>query len=332
MRAVICGMGTVGYHIARELADSGNDVTIIDQNGELVRSISNLFDVRGVAGHASHPDILQQANAADCDLVIAVTDSDEINMITCQMCHSLFSVPLKIARIRAQTYLDPVFGDLFRQEHMPIDEIISPEIEIADAVCRRLQSPGAFESYVFLDGAVTMVGISLEEDCPVVNTPLRQLGELFPDLAAHVVGIIRNNQLIIAEGDDQLFVGDDVYVAVASEQLARVFSAFGHEEKPANRAIIIGGGEIGVVVAQRLEEEFPDIRLKLIEQERKRAEEIATQFNRTIVLNGSALDRQLLQEAGAKAATAVISLTNHDETNIFSALLARDVGLIMLSP
>jgi len=177
MKIIICGAGQVGWQIASHLSTEDNHVTVVDNNASLVRSITDSLDVTGIAGFASHPDILDRAGARDTDMIIAATHSDEVNMVTCQVAHSVFAVPRKIARLRAQSYLDAIYSDLYRREHMPIDVVISPEKEVAEAAMRRLSAPRAFDTELFLDGKVQLLGISLEESCSAINTPLRQLSE-----------------------------------------------------------------------------------------------------------------------------------------------------------
>ena len=182
MKIIICGAGMVGSNIAKQLAREGNDVTVIDRTPELIQRISDSIDVKGLVGMASFPDTLERAGAQDCDMLIAVTFADEVNMVACQVAHSLFHVPTKIARVRAQAYLNPEWSDLFSSDNLPIDVIISPEVEVARAIMRRLEVPGALDMIPFADGRVRTIGVRLGEDCPVVHTPLRQLTDLVPDL------------------------------------------------------------------------------------------------------------------------------------------------------
>ena len=209
MKIIICGAGQVGWQIARHLAGEKNDITIVDNNADLVRRATTSLDVQGIAGFASYPDVLDRAGAADADMIIAATYSDEVNMVTCQVAHSVFSIPRKIARLRSQSYLDAIYSDLYRRDHLPIDVVISPEREVADAALQRLYSPAAFDTEVLLGGRAQLMGITIEEDCPVVNTPLRQLTDLFSTLRAIVVGGRRDGVLFAPEAEDQLFVGDD---------------------------------------------------------------------------------------------------------------------------
>ena len=216
MKVIVCGAGQVGYNIARYLAHEDNDVVVIDHSNELTRKISDTLDVKAITGFASEPAVLEQAGAADADLLIAVTQADEVNMVACQIAHSLFDITTKIARIRNQGYLDPKWGNLFTRDNMPIDVIISPEREVARAVSSRLRVPGAFETISLVEDKVKLIGVRCEEDCPVVNTPLRQLTQLFPELNVLVVGIVRDQNKFIPSGEDQLSAGDGVYFTRAS--------------------------------------------------------------------------------------------------------------------
>jgi len=326
MRILICGAGQVGFGIAERLSGEGNDVSIIDQDPALVRRIGDLLDVRAFIGNGAHPDMLDQAGARDADMIIAVTYSDEVNMVACQVAHSLFDVPTKVARIRSQSYLESHWSDLFLRENMPIDVVISPEIEVGEMILRRLRMPGAFEVLGFCENQVLVLGISCEADCPVVDTPLRQLGELFPDLPAIVVGVHRDGRLFVPRSEDQLIAGDDVYVATPQAQTERVMKIFGHDERRAQRVIIAGGGNIGLFVARRLEQTHRDIRVKVLERSRARAVEIAEELDRAIVLNGSALDEELLHEAGVSTSDMLVALTNDDQVNILSCVLANRLG------
>lgn len=326
MKVIVCGAGQVGFNIARHLAMENNDVTVIDQSPELVRRISDTLDAQGIVGHASHPEVLEQAGIKDCDMIIAVTYADEVNMVACQVAHSLFDVPTKIARIRQQSYLQPIWGNLFSRENLPIDVIISPEIEVARAIIRRLKVPGAFEMIPLVNDKVKLVGVRCTEACPIVNTPLRQLTQLFPELNIVIVGIMRDAKPIVPTSDDQMLPGDDVYFVVDSDQLPRAMAAFGHEESEARRLLILGGGNIGLFLAQEIERDYSWVRAKIIESKAERAEHVASLLGRTVVLQGDVLDNQILEEAGVATADTVVAVTNDDETNILSSLLSKRQG------
>lgn len=326
MKVIICGAGQVGFGIAERLSTEQNDVVVIDSAHELVQSVADRLDVQGIVGHGAHPDTLRKAGAEDADMIIAVTLFDEVNMIACQVAHSLFEIPTKVARVRAQSYLETEWRDLFSRDHLPIDVIISPEIAVGDMVLRRLGTPGAFETLNFADGLVTVAGVACEEDCPVVDTPLSQLAELFPDLKAVVVGIFRDGKLFVPKGSDQMVVGDDVYLACERDQIERTLGLFGHEEKSAHRIVIAGGGNIGLYVASRFEREDKRASVKIIEADRDRAIFVADQVKRSVVLHGRANDQELLHEADVREADAFVALTNDDQVNILSAVMAKREG------
>jgi trk/ktr system potassium uptake protein len=326
MRVVICGAGQVGYGIAERLAAERNDVSVIDNSPELVQNIQDKLDVRGHVGHGAHPDVLARAGAEQADMIIAVTLYDEVNMVACQVAHSLFNVPTKIARIRAQSYRQPHWQNLFSRDHMPIDVIISPEVEVGDVIMRRIALPGARDVVLFAQDHIAMVAIDCDEDCPVVDTPLSQLSELFPDLRATVTGIWRENQMIVPRSDDYILNGDIAYVIAERGQIKRTLSIFGKEKPEASRIVVAGGGNIGLYLASRIEEDMPNARTKVIEQSREIAIRMADQLRRTVVLHGSALDEQLLIEAGTKNADLMVAITNDDQVNILSAVLAKKLG------
>ncbi len=325
MKVIVCGAGQVGFNIARYLSTE-NDVTVVDVREDLVAKISDQLDVQGIVGHAAHPPILERAGAPDCEMLIAVTQTDEVNMVACQVAHSLFDVPTKIARIRHQSYMHPTHAHLFSRDNMPIDVIISPEREVAKAISRRLHVAGAFDVVPLCDGKVWAVGVRLLDDCPVINTPLRQLTTLFPDLHINLFGIIRNDQPIVPTGKDQMLPGDLVYFFSEADHVARALVAFGHEEREARRMIIIGGGNIGLNLAEDLEENFPGVSAKLIEMDRDRAELVAQRLHRIRVLNGDGLDPEILDEANVDIAETVVAVTDDDEVNILASLLAKRYG------
>ena len=259
-------------------------------------------------------------------MLIAVTAADEVNMVACQVAHSLFNVPTKIARVRSQSYLQPIWANLFSREHLPIDVIISPEIEVARAITRRLHVPGTLDVIPLANDKVRLIGVRCTELCPLINTPLRQLTVLFPDLAIVIIGIVRDGKAIVPTSDDQMLEGDEVYFVVDTSHVDRALSAFGREDKEARRIVIFGGGNIGLFLAQQLEEAHAGTSIKVIEVDRERAEFVAKTLNRTVVLNGDVLAPEILEEASVGAAEAVVAVTNDDETNILAGLLAKRYG------
>lgn len=329
MKIIICGAGQVGWQIARHLSGERNDVTVIDNKPELIRRATDSLDVQGVTGFASHPDVLDRAGARDADLIIAATYSDEVNMVTCQVAHSVFQVPRKIARLRSSAYLDAIYSDLYRTDHLPIDVVISPEREVAKAALQRLDAPSTFDVETFLGGRIQLLGISLDDDCPALNTPLRELNEIFSSLRAIVTGVRRDGRLFAPEAGDQLFAGDQIYVFSHADDVGRTLEIFGKPAQKQERVVIIGAGNVGLSVARALEGRQQRVRAKLIERSREVAEYAADQLERTIVLNGDGLSAELLEEASVPAADAVLAVTDDDKTNILAAIRAKQAGARM---
>ena len=326
MKVIVCGAGQVGFNIAHYLAGEQNDVTVIDQRPELVRKVSDSLDVQAILGHASHPSVLEQAGAADADMIIAVTAADEVNMIACQVAHCLFEVPTKIARVRSQSYLQPMWSTLFTSEHLPIDVVISPEIEVARAIIRRLQVPGAIDVIPLAGDRVRLIGVRCDDKCPLINTPLRHLTALFPELNIVIVSIVRDGQAMVPGAGDRMLDGDEVYFVADTKHVSRAMAAFGREDQASRRIVVLGGGNIGLFLAQQIEADHPEASVKVIEAGKERAEFVAKSLKSAVVLNGDALDPEILREASVSAAETVVAVTNDDETNILAGLLAKRHG------
>ncbi len=329
MKVIICGAGQVGWQIARHLSGENNDVTVVDNNPDLVRRAADTLDVQGLAGFASYPDVLDRAGARDADMIIAATYSDEVNIVTCQVAHSVFDIRRKIARLRSQSYLDAIYADLYREEHLPIDVVISPEREVAEAALQRLAAPAAFDTERFLGGRAQLMGLRIAPDCPVINTPLRQLSDLFSTLRVMVLAIRREGRLFAPEAGDQLFAGDEAYVFAPVEDIPRTLEVFGKSERKQERIVIVGGGNIGLAVARALETGPTRIRTKIIERNRKIAEIAADSLERTIVLHGDGLDSALLDEAGISRADSILVVTDDDKTNMLTAVRGKAAGCPM---
>ncbi|MDQ7018827.1 MAG: Trk system potassium transporter TrkA [Robiginitomaculum sp.] len=326
MKVIVCGAGRVGFGIASQLSAEKNEVTVIDLSPKLVQQISTDLDVRGVVGHGSHPDVLVRAGIEDADMIVAATHLDEVNMVACQIAHSLFNVSIKIARVRAQAYLDKSWQHLFSNKNMPIDVVISPEIEVARTILQRIATPGAFMTVPFAGGRIKLLGVRLLDDCPVANTALTQLTELFPDLNAMIVGVKREGTLFVPKGSDQVLVGDEVYVVAQEGQVARTLDILGRKEERGRKVIMVGAGNIGIQVAKQLEK-LPGIRVRVIENNSQQAEQASIGLNRTVILNGDALDRNTLIEAGVNEADIALALTNDDRVNVLVAGLAKEAGV-----
>ncbi len=323
MKIIICGAGKVGYSISKQLSAQGHSVTVIDQSSEDIKKINETQDVKGIVGRATYPSVLENAGASESDMIIAVTRNDETNMIICQLASSLFNVSKKIARIRSKEFLEGKWSKLYNKSNIPIDVIISPEIEVAKSLFRRLEAPGALDNVPFAGDKIKMLEISIEKNCPIINTPLKNLTEKFPDFKANILGALRKNKFIFLKKNDKIIEGDNVYLVVSSYQLNQILKAFGHEEKIAKKILIIGGGNIGLNLAKLLEANVEGTRVKIIEKNKQRAEDIASELSSSIVINGDALDEEILKEANIEETETVLALTNDDENNIMACVLAE---------
>ena len=323
MNIIICGAGRVGYTIAKVLSEQNHSITVIDQSSEDIQKINDGLDVKGIVGKATYPSVLEKASASEADMIIAVTKNDEINMLICQIAFSMFKIQKKIARIRSKDYLNPKFSKVYSKENLPIDVIISPEIEIAKSIQRKLEAPGALDNVNFAQNKIRLLEILVNETCPLVNIPLNELTKKFPKLEANILGVIRNEKFIILKKNDVMKKNDKAYVIINSEQMQQTLLAFGHEEKISKKILIIGGGNIGFNLAKNIEQSFDDARVKIIEKDKARAELIANDLNNSIVINGNGLDEDVLSEANLDEIETVIALTNDDEDNLMVSVLVE---------
>ena len=323
MNIIICGAGRVGFTIAKLLTEQDHSVTIIDQSSEDIQRINDSLDIKAIVGKATLPSVLERANTNDADMIIAVTRNDEINMLICQIAYSLFKVPKKIARVRNQEYLDPKFSTLFNKENLPIDYIISPELEIAKSIQRKLEAPGALDNVPFADNKIRLLEILIDEKCPICEIKLNDLTKKFPKLKAYILGVIRDEKFLILKKNETLKHKDKAYAVVSSTQMEETLKVFGHNEKISNKILIIGGGNIGFNLAKNIEQSFESARLKIIEKNKDRAEFIANFLNDAIVINGNGLDEDVLNEANLDEVETVLALTNDDEDNLMVSVLVE---------
>ena len=323
MNIIICGAGRVGFTIAKILSEQGHSITVIDQSSEDIQKIDDSLDVKAIVGKATYPSILEKANASEADMIIAVTRNDEINMLICQIAFSIFNVQKKIARIRSQDYLNPKFTKVYNKENLPIDVIISPELEIAKSLQRKLEAPGALDNVPFANNKIRLLEILINNTCPLINIKLNELTKKFPKLDANIMGVIRNDKFVVLKKNDVMLEDDKAYVTINASQMQDTLNAFGHNEKISNKILIIGGGNIGFNLAKNLEESFDSARVKIIEKNKDRAELIASELNNTIVINGNALDEEVLLEANLDEAQTVLALTNDDEDNLMASVLVE---------
>lgn len=321
MKILILGAGQVGSTIAEILATENNDVTLVDKSEKSLRDLHEQLDIRTIVGKASHPQVLRQSGAADADLLIAVTSSDEVNMVACQIAYTLFRTPKKIARLRSSAYMTRT--KLFGKDHIPIDVIISPEQIVTNHIKRLVQFPGALQVTDFANGRIQMAGVKAYAGGQMIGHQLRDLAKHLPDVETRVAAIFRHDKAIIPVGDTVIEGGDEVFFIAGRNDIQKVI----HEMQPAEaeykRVMIAGGGNIGERLAEAIETRF---NVKLIEYNRERAVQLSNNLVKTLVLHGSASDKKLLQEENIQAADAFIAVTNDDEANIMSCLLAKRLG------
>jgi len=323
MNIIICGAGRVGYTIAKLLSEQDHSITVIDQSSEDIQKINDDLDVKSIVGKATYPSVLEKANAEDADMIIAVTRNDEINMLICQIAFSIFKIGKKIARIRSQDYLNPKFSLVYNKENLPIDVIISPEVEIAKSIQRKLEAPGAIDNVPFADNKIRLLEIDVNEKCPLVNIELNKITKKFPKLEANILGVVREEKFIILKKNDVLELNDKAYVIINSSQMQLTLDAFGHKEKISNKFLIIGGGNIGFNLAKNLENSHESARIKIIEKNKERAEFIANELNNSLVINGNGLEEDVLKEANIDDSETVLALTNDDEDNLMVSVLVE---------
>jgi trk system potassium uptake protein len=321
MKIIILGAGQVGITVADNLASEANDITIVDLDTERLRSLQDHLDIRTVAGHASHPDVLRKAGAEDADLVLAVTNSDETNMIACQVAYTLFHTPTKIARVRSAEYLN--CPELFCQEALPVDVLISPEQLVTDSIQRLIETPGALQVLDFANGRVRLVAVKAFYGGPLVGHALRELPQRMPGIDTRVAAIFRHGRAIVPEGDTVIEADDEIFYIAAAEHIHKVMGELRKHDKPVRRVILAGGGNIGHRLARGLEGNY---NVKLIEHNMDSARALSEALDRTIVLQGDAADEDLLREENIDTTDVFCAVTNDDQINILSAMLAKRMG------
>jgi|TARA_B100000768_G_scaffold43343_1_gene42132 trk system potassium uptake protein TrkA len=324
MKIIIVGAGQVGGTLAENLAREYNDITVVDVDGKALRVLQDRLDIRTVAGIGSHPDVLVRAGIEDADMLVAVTNSDEVNIIACQVAYSLFHTPTKIARIRAYNYTNPKYYDkLFNDKHMPVDVMITPEQVVTDYISKLVAQPGALQVLDFAGGIIQLVGLRAVKNSPLVGQELRTLKEHIPHADARVAAIYRRDRALFPTGTTVIEDGDEVFFIAAKNNIRKVMSELRKLEKPYQRLIIAGGGNIGYRLTKALENDY---NIKIIEYSKQRAEFLSEKLNRAVVLNGSATDQELLLDENIDRADVFLALTNDDEVNIMASLLAKRLG------
>lgn len=322
MKIIIVGAGEVGFHIASHLSRENKDVVVIDSNLEALRRVSDHIDVQTIAGSGSSPVILEQAGIRDAEILLAVTNWDETNLVACLVADAISPATKKMARIRNSDY--DAYHDVFREKPPHIDTVINPEIEVVKTIERLMSFPGAVDVGELADGRVKLIGIRLEKDTQLTGVRLADLHTRVQGVRPLIAAILREDQLIIPMGNDQLMPGDLIYFISQEDRVMDTLKAFNKHADPVRRVLIIGGGRIGTRLAQRLEQK--SIQTKIIEKQPDRCQILADQLNRTVVLCGDGSDQALLKEENVRDVDFVVTLTNDEETNILASLLARRLG------
>ena len=322
MKIIILGAGQVGGSLAENLVGENNDITVVDTSSERLQELQDRFDLRVVLGSASSPDTLAEAGADDSDMLIAVTNSDEVNMVACQIAFTLFNVPKKIARIRSQTVVMRE-QELFNSDAFPIDHVIAPEKLVSDYIVQLIEHPGALQVASFADGKVGLVAIKAYYGGSLVGNALSALKEHMPNIDARVAAIFRRGKAIRPQGTTIIEADDEVFFITASQHIRAIMSEMQKLEHPYKRIMIVGGGYIGENLAKRLEKENS---VKLIEKNLKRAEQLSENLSNTIVFCGDSSDPELLAEENIEQIDLFITVTNEDEANVMSAMLAKRMG------
>ncbi|MFA5632585.1 MAG: Trk system potassium transporter TrkA [Porticoccaceae bacterium] len=324
MKIVIVGAGQVGGTLAEHLASEANDITVVDIDEERLHNLQDRLDIRTVHGMGCHPDVLLRAGTEDADMLVAVTSSDEINMLTCQVAYSLFRTPTKIARIRAAGYANARWRDkLFAPEDIPVDVVITPESVVTEYIRRLVEQPGSLQVLDFANGKMQLVAVRAIEGSPLVNHELRSLKEHIPNVDCRVAAIFRKDKSIFPVGDTVIEPGDEVFFIAAKKNIRQVMGELRHLEAPYQRLVIAGGGNIGYRLAAAMEKDY---NIKVIEASRARCEFLAENLSRTVVLNGLATDQELLLEESIDRTDLFLAVTNDDEVNIMASLLAKRLG------
>lgn len=322
MKIIILGAGQVGATLAENLVGEDNDITVVDNDADRLNHLQDKHDLRVVLGNASSPRTLREAGAADADLLVAVTSSDETNMIACQVAYTLFKTPTKIARIRSVDY-SRERDKLFKNDVIPIDHIIAPEKLVIDDIARLIEYPGALQVAYFADKQISLVVVKAYYGGPLVGYPIATLKEHLPHIDARIVSIWRQDKVIRPQGSTIIEAGDEVVFICATSHIRAIMSELQRLEKPYRRIMIVGGGNVGAGLAKYLENDYS---VKLIERNQQRAEQLGEKLSKTLVFCGDASDQGLLYEERIENIDAFIALTSDDEANIMSALLAKRLG------
>ncbi len=326
MKIIVCGAGNLGKSVVSYLVKGNNDIVVIDDNQRNLDEISKEFDVLPIVGKPSHPDVLERAGAKDCDMIFAVTDTDEVNMIVCQLAYTLFTIPKKIASINSKTFLDPLWAMLYNDNHLPVDLLISPDIDIADNILKILKYPGCSGIISVLNEDYCILTVNIKENCPFLNVELMQVTRQ-EGINPGFVNIVRNNQSFLPDMYETLQLNDEVNILLKTSDIYSTISAFGLEKPTNERLVVFGGNEIAEYIGGKIEHDDTITSCRLIEEDIEKARKLAKILNHVVVINGEMMSDVILKEAEINRADAVIALTDDDKDNLLASLLASKNGV-----
>lgn len=327
MKIIVCGAGSVGKSIVSYLTKGANDIIVVDDNQRRLDELAQEFDVLPVVGAPSHPDVLERAGAKDCDIILAVTESDEVNMIVCQLAYSLFNVGKKIAGVKSETFLDPLWGMLYNDNHLPIDLLISPDIDIAEHILKILQYPGSSGILPVLNGKYCILTLNINNNNPFPEMPISQILKQFDVGSVGFINIIRDNISFLPSMYDTVQAGDEINLLVKCSDIYSVISAFGLEKNTNERLVIFGGGAVAQYICSHIENDDVITSARLIEEDISQARELARRFNRVVVINGEMMSDIILSEADITKADAAIAVTENDKDNLLASMIAAKDGV-----
>lgn len=326
MKIIVCGAGKIGASAVSYLIKGNNDIIVIDDNQRNLDEISKEFDVLPILGKPSHPDVMERAGAQDCDMILALTDFDEVNMIICQLAYTLFAIPKKIASVNSETFTDPLWGMLYNDNHVPVDLLISPNIDIAEQILKILQYPGSAGILPVFDEKYYILTLNINENCPLLDIPLVQLSRQ-EDFHIGFVNIIRNNVSFLPDMYDVIQNNDQINILVQADKVYNAISAFGLEKPSNERLVIFGGNEISEYMGNKIEDDDTIISSRLVEENLDKARVLARKLNQTVVIHGEMMSDVILKEADLSHADAAIAVTDNDKDNILASLLASKSGV-----
>ena len=327
MKIIVCGAGSVGKSIVSYLVKGNNDVIVIDNNQKRLDEMAQEFDVLPILGSASHPSVLEKADAGKAKLLIAATDDDEVNLVTCSVAQALFSVPRKIARINSREFQNPLWSTLYSDKNIPVDLVISPDEEIGKYIYNMLKIPGTSEARPLVGGKMHLIAFKIPENSPFVKVPLLNLKQIDDDIDIEIVCINRKGNIFIPYKNDSLEAGDEIYVLTATDKIGITMAAFGAEHSAIERLIVFGGNAVSRCIGRLIEKDDNIISCKIIEEDFEKADETARELNDTIVMQGPMMSDKILSEAGIYGVDAAVAVTSEDEDNLLAAMLSKKCGV-----